>query len=271
MIIDGFNAILRALVTWYVAFFDMVHPFAGLAVLSAVIGLGMLWVVGKTSNQRAIGQAKKLMQAHLLEMRLYRDEPTILLRAQGRLILNNLRYVGHMSKPALFLALPMVVLYGHFDAVYGRRPLAIGEPTLVVVETDLPSAQLSLQGSGEMAVDSVPVASASDPQVTWRIRAIQAGTGELSLETPDGSVSKAAVAGTGSAYLSSKRTTSAWQRLLLNPGEPGFDAESIYSVKIAYPSRNVGIGGWETHWAVWFLVISIATAFLCKSYFGVVL
>lgn len=271
MIIDGVNGVLRALVTWYAQIFDAVHPFAGLAVLSAVIGLGMLWVVGKTSNQQAIERTKKRMQAHLLEMRLYRDEPTILMRAQGLLILNNLRYIGHMMKPALFLALPMVVLYGHFDAVYGRRPLGIGEPALVAVRTDLPREQLALRGSAEMAVDSVPVASTSPPQVTWRVRAIQGGVGELRLETPEGLVEKAAVSGGGTAYLSSKRTRSAWQRLLLNPGEPGIAAPSVASVEIAYPSRNVGIGGWETHWAIWFLAISIATAFVCKRHFGVVL
>ncbi len=271
MIIDGVNAVLRASVSWYARMFDAVHPFAGLAVLSAVIGLGMLWVVGKTSNQRAIGRTKKRMQAHLLEMRLYRDEPTILLRAQGLLILSNLRYIGHMLKPALFLALPMVVLYAHFDAVYGRRPLGVGEPVLVAVRTDLPSAQLALKGSDEMAVDSLPVSSRNPRRVTWRIRAIRSGVGVLSLETPAGIVEKTAVSGSGTAYLSSTRTRSAWKRLFLNPGEPKFDAESVSSVEIAYPSRNIGIGGWETHWAIWFLVISLATAFLCKRHFGVVL
>lgn len=271
MIIDGVNAVLRTLVSWYARIFDAVHPFAGLAVLSAVIGLGMLWVVGKTSNQREIRRTKKRMQAHLLEMRLYRDEPTILIRAQGLLILSNLRYIGHMLKPALFLALPMVVLYGHFDAVYGRRPLGIGESALVAVRTELPSERLALRGSDEVAVVSVPVSSQSPPRVTWRVRAIQAGAGELRLETPDGVVEKAAVSGSGSAYLSGARTKSAWKRVLLNPGETRIAAESVSSVEIAYPSRNVGIGGWETHWAIWFLVISIATAFLCKSYFGVAL
>lgn len=271
MIIDGINAVLRALVSWYARMFDAVHPFAGLAVLSAVIGLGMLWVVGKTSNQPAIRRTKKRMQAHLLEMRLYRDEPTILVRAQGRLVLSNLRYIAHMLKPALFLALPIMVLYGHFDAVYGRRPIEIGQSALVAVRTDLASEQLVLKGSDAMAVDSVAVSSHTPPQVTWRVRAIQAGSGELRLETPDGVVEKAAVSGSGGAYLSSARIRSAWKRLLLHPGEPRIDAESVSSVDIAYPSRSVGIGGWETHWAIWFLVISIATAFLCKSYFGVVL
>lgn len=271
MIIDGVNAVLRAAVSWYARMFDAVHPFAGLAILSAVIGLGMLWVVGKTSNQRAIGRTKKRMQAHLLEMRLYRDDPTILVRAQGLLILSNLRYIGLMLKPAVFLALPMVVLYAHFDAVYGRRPLGIGEPALVAVRTELSSAQLALKGSDEVAVDSLPVSSRNLRQVTWRVRAVQTGVGVLSLETPEGPVEKAAVSGRGSAYLSSTRTRSAWERVLLNPGEPRIDTESVSSVEIAYPSRNIGIGGWETHWAIWFLVISLATAFLCKRHFGVVL
>ena len=68
------------------------------------------------------------MQAHLLEMKLYQDEPGLLFRAQGNLLLNNFRYLGHMLRPALYLALPMVVLFAHFDSVYGQRALRVGRP-----------------------------------------------------------------------------------------------------------------------------------------------
>ena len=229
----------------------------------------MLWVVGKTSNQRAIERAKKHMQAHLLEMRLYRDEPGLLFRAQGHLIASNFRYVGHMLRPALVLTLPMIVLYAHFDAVYGLRPLRTGESALVTAETELRGAELALQGSDHFAVDSDSVSVTTTNEVAWRIRALSDGAGEITLETPEGRIPKTAVAGGGQIYLSRGRARSWWQRLLLVPGEDRYDTPAVTRVNVAYPARQVGIGDWETHWAIWFLGISILTAFLCRGLLGV--
>ena len=269
MIVDGFNAVLRALVSGYARLFDALPPLAGLAIVSALIGIGMLWVVGKTSNQQAIERAKKRMQAHLLEMRLYRDEPGLLFRAQGQLIANNFRYVGQMLRPALVLTLPMVVLYGHFDSVYGLRPLRVGESALVTASTKLPGTELVLHGSDQFVVEGNPVSVTATNEVVWRIRALAEGASELLLETPLGPIPKSAVAGDSGAYLSRSRARSWWQRLLLVPGEDLFEANAVARVDIGYPSRQVGFDGWETHWGIWFLGISILTAFLCRGLLGV--
>ncbi len=270
MIVDGFNHLLRLLVAGYAGALDALPPLASLGLASVLIGVGMLWVVGKTSDQPAIERAKKRMQAYLLEMRIYRDEPRILLRAQGRLLLGNARYIGLMLRPALFLALPMVLLYGHFDAVYGRRALRVGEPALLTVTTELSGRDLTLAGSGGFEVDSVSVEARATGQVSWRVRAVAAGKGALTLETPEGRVEKAAVAEGGLQYLSPSRRHSWWERLLLAPGENGYTAASVAAVSLEYPSRTVGIAGWDAHWGVWFLAISLSSAYLLKGFFGVV-
>ena len=271
MIVDSFNALLRALVSGFAALFAAYDPLVGLSVASVVIGLGMLWVVGRTSDQQAISQAKKHMQARLLEMRLYQDEPVLLLRAQGHLLVENFRYVRHMLRPALFLALPMVVLYGHFDAVYGRRPLRVGETALLAANTALGGDDISLSGSEAILVDSDSVRSAAAGQVVWRIRAEAEGPASLALQTPEGEILKTVLTTGELAYVSQTRTASWWQRLLLSPGESGYDLGSVASVEIGYPARKIGVAGWETHWVVWFLLISLVSAFLLKGWFGVVL
>ncbi len=271
MIVDGFNASLRAAVSALARLFEPLHPLAGLAVISVAIGVAMLWVVGKTSNQAAIARAKKRMQAHLLEMRLYNDEPGLLLRAQGHLLANNARYLGHMLRPALVLALPMVVLYAHFDAVYGRRPLRVGESALVSAYTEFTGEALALTAPEGFVVESVSVTTASTDEVVWRIRATGEGVADLGLETPDGVVWKSAVSGSGTQYVSASRSRSWWERLLLAPGESGYDSAAVRSLEIHYPTREVGIGGWNTHWVIWFLGISILSAFFLKGLFGIVL
>ena len=271
MVIDGFNALLRAVVSGYAGLFGGLNPLLSLAIASVAVGIAMLWVVGKTSNQPAIIRAKKRMQAHLLEMKLYQDEPGLLFRAQGNLLLNNFRYLGHMLRPALYLALPMVVLFAHFDSVYGQRALRVGEATLLAATTDLASDDLEITGTGAFEVDSTSVAVGASGEVVWRVRAKGDGTGAFTLRTPGGTVAKSAVAGEGMVYVSTSRTNSWWRRLLLAPGEDSYPSIRVSGIHIRYPSRDIGLSGWETHWLVWFLVISILSAYLLKGAFGIAL
>lgn len=263
--------LLRAAVSFLAKIFGALNPLAGLAFCSVLLGIGMLWVVGKTSNQRAIERAKKRMQAYLLEMRLYSDEPRLLFRAQANLLLNNARYVGHMLRPALVLGIPMLVLFAHFDSVYGHRPLQVGESALFAVKTSLPSQDLTLTAKGALEVDSAAVGSAVSRQVFWRLRAVEEGGGQVLLETPHGSVEMATVVGSGMHYLSGSRSGPLWHKFLFSPGEASFSLQSVDRLSISYPPRDIGFGAFKTHWVIWFLVISILAAYLLRGRFGVVL
>ncbi len=271
MFLDGFNALLRAVVAGLAGILDPIHPLLGLSVASVLIGMGMLWVVGRTSNQAAIERAKKRMQAHLLEMRVYRDEPAVLVRAQAQLLASNARYLGHMLRPAAVLSLPMIVLFGHFDAVYGRRPLQVGESALISARTSLSGQELSLTvpAGFEVTADSVTVNASGE--VVWRIQATSEGDDEATLHSSGGKIGKRLVASAAAQYVSATRTGTWWERLLLAPGESGFSAGAVSAVTVDYPSREVGLGGLSTHWVIWFLGISILTAYMLKNRFGIVL
>ncbi len=271
MIVDLLNGLLRALVAGYAGVFERLGPMPGLALLSILIGIAMLWVVGKTSNQRAVERAKKRMQAHLLEMRLFGDDPGLLLRAQKDLILNNVKYIAHMFRPALVLAAPLVVLYGHLDAVYGRRPLRVGEAALATAKMDLSGAAPRLTASAGIAVETAAVRAPYAGEVSWRVRAVGAGAAELTLQSQHGELRKSAVVGDGFGYVSQRRAGSWWQRLLPASGEDGYESAAVEWLEIQYPAREIGFGSWTTHWVVWFLLISILTAYLLKGFFGIVL
>ena len=90
--IDGF---LKLLIGW-------APPVLGLTLLSAVIGVAMLWVVGKTSNQARMKEVKRKVYAALLELRVFADEPAVTWRAQKMLFASNMRYMGLALVPALW-------------------------------------------------------------------------------------------------------------------------------------------------------------------------
>ena len=106
------DAVLRA----YFAAFSMAPPAVGLTVLAVLAGIGMLWIASKTSNQVSIKQVKRRVAASLLELRVFDDEPAVTGRALKSLMAANARYIGLALRPAVVMAIPMVLLLMHLES-----------------------------------------------------------------------------------------------------------------------------------------------------------
>src|ERR1022692_4687199 len=70
--------------------------------IGLLLGVAMLWVFGRWSNQKAIKAAKRRVEACLYEMRLFTDEPSLVWKAQAGLLAANARYIGLMLVPGSF-------------------------------------------------------------------------------------------------------------------------------------------------------------------------
>jgi hypothetical protein len=52
--------------------------------------------------------------------------------------------------------------------------------------------------------------------------------------------------------------------------EPRLDAAAkIQSISLEHPERELRILGWNTHWLLFFFVVSVVPAYLVKGLFGV--
>ena len=266
------NAAFRWLVELLVAPLAGFHPLVSLVPISVLTGVGMLWVFAKVSNQAAIRRAKKKMQAYLLELRLFGDDPGLMWSAQLNLIKSNLKYMGLMLKPAVYLTIPMVFLLVHLDAFYGIAPIPEGETAVLTVNV---SGRLTPQVAAPevrapdvIAVDTPAVKGVSDGVFSWRLRALEAGVGQIDFEWDGRTWSKSVATGDRLTYVSHKRTSSALDSILA-PGEPQLEAADIASVQINFPAAVIQTGDFQLHWLVWFLVISLLAAYLLKDLFGV--
>jgi len=246
----------------------MILPIS-LVVVSFLTGLALLWVFGKTSNQAAVKLTKKRLQARLLEMRLYGDDPGTVWKAQKALLELNARYLALMLRPALFATAPMVLLLIVMDGFYGRRPLEPNHAAIVTVQlANAGDAELEVPAGIE--VETPAVRALSDSQVSWRIRPTQDISGELRVVSGGVSATKSVRAGEGIGYLASRRVGSAvsW---LIHPGEMPLAEAGFEWIELEYPSANVSMFGISTHWLVWFAIFSMGPAYLLKGRFGVTL
>lgn len=265
-----FNAVIDRILGWYFAAFGW-SPGIGLAVLSLLAGVGMLWVFAKTSKPDRIRAVKRKVYAHLLELRVYGDEPMVMWRAQKSLLKSNLRYMALMLAPALWMALPVAILLVHLESYYGRAPLGVGQEAILTagVRGGLDTAP-KLEAPRGIAVETEPVRVLAENQVSWRLRPTAPVSGTLRLTIGGETVEKSIDAGGAARLVSDRRVSSAWDALW-HPGEPVLASRNVEWAQIHYPGKEVELAGIRLHWLVWFLIFSMGSALLLKKRFRVVL
>jgi len=67
------NTFFGKLIEWMILPFRGMTPWIGMAVISLVTGIFMLLIFRLTSNQKGIRQVKDKIKAHLMEIRLFKD------------------------------------------------------------------------------------------------------------------------------------------------------------------------------------------------------
>jgi uncharacterized membrane protein (DUF106 family) len=267
-----FNSAIDAVLRAFYAAFAWAPPALGLTVLSAVVGIAMLWVFRKTSNQKRMKAVKRKVYASLLELRVYADEPVVTWRAQKSLFGANLRYMGLALKPALFMALPVALLLIHLEAFYGRAPLLVRQEAVVTMgmsdswSPEAPAPSLAAPAQIEIG-PAVRVVDARE--VTWRIRPRAEVSGQLRFLIAGQPVTKTIEAGAQPRYIPGKSVSSPLEAIW-NPGE-SIDTPQVKWVDVRYPEASLSVFGFTMNWLVWFFLVSMVAALLLKNRFGVVI
>jgi len=272
--VDWINRLLRVCFEGLSSMFGGAHPFYSLTVISILTGIGMLWVFGRTSNQKEILATKKRLQAYLLELRLFGDDLSQVWRSQVNLMASNMRYFGLMMWPAVYLILPLAVLLVHLDASYGLAPFPVGEPIVVTMQSADPVTEATeaprLEAPPEITVETPAIRITDSGQFSWRIRPSQAFTGNLRFVWNGGTLEKTISAGGGMPYLSVRRVASLGDSFI-HPGEDRVADSRVEWIELRYPARSIMLAGFEIHWLIWFFVVSMAAGYALKGYFNVTL
>ena len=271
--IDFFNAGLNLLLRSYFALLAWAPPLFSLTPISASLGVAILWVFAKTSNQQRMLQSSRMIRAYLLELRVFADEPAIAWRSQKALCAANLRHLGLALKPALWMCVPVALLLIHLEGFYGREPLPVGQQALVTValdsRLDAQSVRPQLIAPAGIAVDSAPVRVMDKNEVTWRIQPRANVSGRLVFRIGNESFDKTIEAGGPQRFISERRAGSALASLW-DADERRIASPAIKWIEIRYPEASLNVFGWRIHWLVWLLLVSTVSALLIKKRMGVV-
>lgn len=249
----------------------LIGPVLAMVVISFLTGLLMLVVFRWTSNQDGIRRTKTLIKAHLLEIRLYKDNLGQSLKAQGRVLAANVRYIAHALRPMLVMIVPVMLILFQLNLRFGVRALTPGESALLKVrftDTTKPEEMdITLQVPPGVVLETPPIHIAETREIDWRLSAESSGRYPLLFRSgrteflfplvvgPD-RLAKVPVVKPGRFFLDQ----------VAYPGEaPVPRGTPVASVEIVYPSQKLRLLGLNIHWLIAFFGLSIFFGFAFKG------
>lgn len=256
-------------------------PLAGLTVVSLLVSLALLAAFKATSNQRALAAAKGRIQANLFELRLFQDDPRLVMRVVGDLLRQQAVYLRYAVVPIVWVALPLAILAAHLQARYGYDGLRPGHATLVTVRMKADAGAgagasarpaITLEAPSGLRVETPGVWAAPLRETAWRVAAERDGEFELRISPGAGAITKVVrVSPLIVARSTTRPSASVWEQLW-TPAEPPLPAESpIEAIEVRYPERGIEVLGFSLHWVLVFVILSTLFAFLLRPVFKVVL
>lgn len=243
-----------------------------LSVLTAVL---VLLVYKYLSSQEAIRSAKDQLKAHILEIRLFQDDPVLMGRALRAVLATNLTYLRLNLKPFLIVFVPIFLILVQMETRFGYRPLLPNESAIVRTfwrsahSGDKQACPTLVPGEG-LSVQTPPLRRKERNEIDWRIHADHTGTTGFVLKSNKDSVPLRVIVSEEIVPVSPRTVSKGTSDVLWNPaGQPLPPDGALLAVEIGYPRRDFRLFGYSMHWIWPFLFMSLLAGYLLKGVFRV--
>lgn len=269
------NTLLGKLFDLLLLPFRALNPWAGMAFVSLLTGLLMLFIYRLASNQTGIRAVKDRIKAHLLELRLYKDNMGVTMKAQGQILRANLRYLALNLKPLLVMIVPIILILAQLNVWFGSEPLSIGRPAILKVrlepDVNVLETEFSLESPPEIVVETPPLRLEEQREVDWRFRPTAEGRFSLTVRIGgQGYVKSVVVNGRQLEKVSSIKVNKNFLDEVLYPGEKALAGDSrIEAIEVVHPAKRLSLFGLRLHWLIAYFGLSIVFGFVLKKPFRV--
>jgi hypothetical protein len=235
-------------------------------IVAAATGVLLLIVFKYTSNQRAIKRVRDDINANLLALKLFKDNTSVALRAQGRILLGACRLFILALVPMLFMIVPVLLILGQLSLWYQLRPLRVGEEAVITLKLNenhgSPMPDVSFKPNDAIDIVIGPVRVLSKSEVCWDVKVLERGYHRLEFQVGTEIAAKELAIGDDFLRVSRLRPAWHWQDILLYPYEKPFRPDSpVQSIEIDYPHRSSWTSGTDS-WVIYWFVASMIAA-LC--------
>jgi hypothetical protein len=257
--------------------FGLLVPFSPgviLWIISASMGFVMLLIWRYTSDQAAIADVRRKISAHLLASRLFKDDLSVTFRAQRQIIWQAIRLLGHSVRPMLIMAIPFVLVMAQIGLRFEYRPIAPGQ--VVRVKATLKRADALMTTGSQIMMPGGMTKDSHDPcrvaalrTVDWRLTPNYSGVHVISVGSGSDAVQMPLVVGLNLSRVSRLKGGSFFDRLLYSAEDSIPDSSVFESIEVYYPTRSTPLLGWDVHWLISLLILSIVFALIFKPFLKV--
>src|ERR1700744_1619179 len=141
--------------------------------LSALCGVVTAFVFRRLASSGTKQTVNRIL-AHIMEFRLFLDEPRLIFKAQRDLLRENLHLFRQITIPCLIAAPFFTLVIWQADRIYGRAPLPAGEPVVGTAHSDT-----QLHAPADLGVETPAVRIQRTHEVSWRVRPLRPFSGTL--------------------------------------------------------------------------------------------
>ncbi len=255
--------------------FRSMNPWVGMVIVSFLTGLLMLVIFRYTSNQAGIKKVKNKIKAHLLELRLYKDSLGLSMKAQGNILLANLKYITHSFKPLLVMIVPVILILIQMNFWFGYESLKPGEQTLLKVKLEEGynplQTDLVLEPAPEIVIETPPLRIEEYSEINWRISSQKSGIHHVDVVVAGKKISKTIATDTKPlSKLSPIKHRKKFVDELFYPVEAPIAKDfPVKSIEVLYPAKRLNFLGFDIHWLIAYFALSIVFGFAFKGIFKV--
>ena len=249
----------------------LTSPLAIVVIVSVIVGLVMVVLFGYTSDQKAIKIAKDQLKAHLLAVRLFRDQLPVVAGSYAKILRGTGRYLRLAFMPLLYVIIPITLLIVQLDRSLGSTAIELGKPFLLTVRTSNAEAMntLSLDLPAEIEMTAPAVHVAAENEVVWRLSASKQGAYEIKVADGTESAVKTIRVSSDLTRVSPVRLRGQFLERMLSSSEAALPPGTIESIAVSYPDRNIDIAGYEMNWIWLFFIVSMVAGFAFKELLGI--
>ena len=255
--------------------FRSMNPWVGMVIVSFLTGLLMLVIFRYTSNQAGIKKVKNKIKAHLLELRLYKDSLGLSMKAQGNILLANLKYITHSFKPLLVMIVPVILILIQMNFWFGYESLKPGEQTLLKIKLEEGynplQTDLALEPDPEIVIETPPLRIEEYSEINWRISSQKSGIHHVDVVVAGKKISKTIATDTKPlSKLSPIKHRKKFVDELFYPVEAPIAKDfPVKSIEVLYPAKRLNFLGFDIHWLIAYFALSIIFGFAFKGIFKV--
>ena len=134
-----------------------------LILCAAIYGALAVWLFRRTTNPPQLRLTVNRILAHIIEFRLFIDEPSLIWQAQKAALRENLSLLRQIAIPCLIMAIPLVPISRHF----GHVPPQPGDTAIMTANTD------NVPCFPGLLIETPAVHVHRTGEVFWRVRLVK--------------------------------------------------------------------------------------------------